>query len=129
MAERDKHNESMDDSGPDTSTDTDLLPEQYKPTCLDLDLTAQVLHIGWADGTASDLPLLQVRKACPCAACRSQQAERTHSLLPVLQTAPATSIQATGARIVGNYALQIEWSDGHNTGIYDYRTLRGLGAK
>jgi len=27
---------------------------------------------------------------------------------------------------VGNYALAPTWADGHNTGIYSFRTLRGL---
>jgi DUF971 family protein len=28
--------------------------------------------------------------------------------------------------VVGRYALSIEWSDGHDSGIYSYRTLRAL---
>ena len=28
---------------------------------------------------------------------------------------------------VGRYALQIDWSDGHSTGIYPFRRLRELG--
>ena len=27
---------------------------------------------------------------------------------------------------VGNYALAPTWQDGHNTGIYSFRLLRGL---
>jgi DUF971 family protein len=27
---------------------------------------------------------------------------------------------------VGRYALQFKWSDGHDTGIYSYKLLRGL---
>jgi len=27
---------------------------------------------------------------------------------------------------VGNYAIQIEWSDGHATGLYTWETLRGI---
>jgi DUF971 family protein len=28
---------------------------------------------------------------------------------------------------VGRYAIQIDWSDGHSTGIYPFRRLRELG--
>jgi DUF971 family protein len=28
--------------------------------------------------------------------------------------------------VVGRYALSIEWSDGHDSGIYSYQTLRAL---
>ena len=30
------------------------------------------------------------------------------------------------AELVGNYALQIVWEDGHNTGLYDFGLLRRL---
>ena len=33
-------------------------------------------------------------------------------------------VQILAARIVGNYALHIEWSDGHSTGIYSFDFLR-----
>jgi len=100
------------------------LEHAHLPTALDLDLREQVLHITWNDGKASHLPLLAVRKACPCASCRTAQEEQSRTLLPVLKSAPPTQIRATGAQLVGNYALRIEWSDGHNTGIYDFRYLR-----
>ncbi len=28
--------------------------------------------------------------------------------------------------VVGRYAVNIQWSDGHDTGIYSYQTLREL---
>ena len=37
----------------------------------------------------------------------------------------AENIRAKGIDLVGQYAIQIEWSDGHNTGIYNFRDLRG----
>jgi ATP-binding protein involved in chromosome partitioning len=30
---------------------------------------------------------------------------------------------------VGNYAIIVNWSDGHNTGIYSYTYLRALGER
>jgi DUF971 family protein len=101
-------------------------PEQTQPAGLDLDLKAQVLHVTWADGAISRLPLAVVRRHCPCAACRTEKEQQSRTLLPVLKASPAGQIEAVGGHLVGNYALQIEWSDGHNTGIYDFRYLRTL---
>ncbi len=102
--------------------------EASRPTGLDLDLRAQVLHITWADGEVSHLPLVMLRKNCPCAACRSERETQGRSLLPILTAAPGGPTQATGGHLAGNYALQLDWSDGHNAGIYDFRYLRSLDA-
>jgi len=102
------------------------MPEPIQPSSLDLDLKEQVLHITWTDGAVSRLPLPFLRKNCPCAACRSEQEQQGKALLPVLKAPPAERIEAVGGHLVGNYALQIDWSDGHNTGIYDFRYLRQL---
>jgi DUF971 family protein len=37
------------------------------------------------------------------------------------------SISVTGAEPVGRYALRIQFSDGHNTGLYTWAYLRELG--
>lgn len=97
-----------------------------QPASLDLDLKEQVLQIAWADGAISRLRMPVLRKHCPCAACRSEKEQQRRTLLPVLKSAPADRIEAIGGQLVGNYALQIEWSDGHSTGIYDFRYLRSL---
>lgn len=48
--------------------------------------------------------------------------------LPILSNAQvrADAAQVTGGHLVGNYAIQLDWSDGHNTGIFDFRYLRRL---
>ena len=37
-----------------------------------------------------------------------------------------TPLTATGAELVGNYAIRIDWSDGHSSGIYSWAFLREL---
>ena len=34
------------------------------------------------------------------------------------------AVRARAMRIVGNYAVNVDWSDGHSTGIYNFRSLR-----
>jgi DUF971 family protein len=99
------------------------------PLALDLDRQRE-LRIQWADGHESTLPLPQLRRACPCAACRAAREERERGSggLTVLPQQPeaAAMAQARAAELVGNYALKITWADGHNTGIYDFALLRQL---
>lgn len=38
-----------------------------------------------------------------------------------------SGVRVLTARLVGAYAIQFDWSDGHNTGIFDFRFLRSLG--
>jgi len=51
--------------------------------------------------------------------------EMTHK--PILDTEriPA-DIRAEELRTIGNYALGITWSDGHNTGFFPYKTIAAL---
>ena len=37
-----------------------------------------------------------------------------------------TNQELVHLELVGNYALAPTWADGHNTGIYSFRLLRGL---
>ncbi len=103
-----------------------VFSDQTQPAGLDLDLKQQVLRITWADGAVSELSLPVVRKHCPCAACRTEKEQQSRTLLPVLKSAPPEKMEAVSGHLVGNYAIQLEWSDGHNTGIYDFRYLRRL---
>ena len=43
-----------------------------------------------------------------------------------IERAHATFKLGYDAKLVGNYAIQFTWSDGHNTGIFDFRFLRSL---
>jgi DUF971 family protein len=103
------------------------------PSCypLDLDLQRSVaLRIRWEDGVETITPLDRLRAACPCATCRAMREERARNPLAVLPRAanPAEMTTVRSAELAGSYALRITWMDGHDTGIYDFRLLRSLGA-
>lgn len=105
-----------------------LTAEKSTPKDLRLDLKLQRLSIVWQDGEHSEYDLVDLRHRCPCAVCRAASA-RPETSLPVLNaSAGAGPLRATNGRLVGNYALSLEYSDGHNTGIYDYAYLRALHA-
>jgi DUF971 family protein len=44
----------------------------------------------------------------------------------VFDLTPAQGYELVGADLVGNYALQPIWADGHKFGIYTWDFLRGL---
>jgi DUF971 family protein len=84
------------------------------------------LHIVWPGGTDVKIPAFTLRDNCPCAGCVE---EGTGRKILDTSTIPA-DVSPAELKAVGNYALQIFWSDGHSTGIYSWQTLReasGLG--
>lgn len=103
--------------------------EQTTPTALKVKRAEQELRVTWRDGHESVLPAVALRKSCPCATCRTEREKQTRELLPVLKQAPSGPIELSGARLVGTYAIQLIWSDGHDTGIYDYKYLRAMDAR
>ena len=101
------------------------MSEQTTPANLHLKKT-EALEITWADGRESVLPLRFLRKHCPCAGCRGERDLLGRTMLPIVQTTYDGPVTARGAELVGNYALRIDFSDGHSTGIYTFEFLREL---
>jgi len=93
----------------------------------EIDHLDQRLLIDWKDGKHSEFSLAQLRRVCPCAACRTEREQQGSNPLRILKADP-TGVRVVSARLVGTYAIQFDWSDGHNTGIFDFRFLRSLDA-
>ncbi|MFQ5881215.1 MAG: gamma-butyrobetaine hydroxylase-like domain-containing protein [Candidatus Methylomirabilales bacterium] len=97
-----------------------------EPTDYRLDEARRLLCIRWRDSHESRYLFDDLRKACPCAECRT--AQRPQGGLQVL-TGPVVrpgEIRIVEIVPVGRYALGFTWSDGHNTGIYSFDFLRQL---
>ena len=80
------------------------------------------LSIMWSDLHAAIYNARNLRLGCKCAACID---EWTHQPLINPATVPPV-VKPSKIQVVGNYALQFDWSDGHTTGIYTYEYLRSL---
>jgi DUF971 family protein len=78
------------------------------------------IQIVWPGGPQVTIPAVRLRDLCPCAECID---EGTGKKLLDAATIPA-DIRPVEVHGVGNYAIQIQWSDGHQTGIYSWKTLR-----
>jgi DUF971 family protein len=83
------------------------------------------LAISWNDGTESYLDLGLLRKSCPCAACGGEPDVLGNIARPNV-TYSDESFRLRSFGIVGGYAVQPQWADGHNTGIYSFQYLRRL---
>jgi len=84
------------------------------------------LAIHWNDGEESYFGLELLRRACPCAACGGEP-DVIGNISRPLVSFNEKSFQLTGLDLVGGYALQPRWADGHGTGIYSFTYLRRLG--
>lgn len=83
--------------------------------------------IDWKDGHRSEYGLEYLRDMCPCASCTGAHGtppRQPASVSPFQMYQPVLKIQAVES--VGHYAIRIQWSDGHNTGIYSYDHLRAI---
>ena len=86
------------------------------------------LAIAWSDGAESYLPLDLLRRACPCAACGGEPDVLGHVVRPQVAYTPQSFI-LKGVQVVGGYALQPAWADGHGTGLYTFPYLRRLASE
>jgi DUF971 family protein len=89
------------------------------------------IKIDWKDGHHSEYGLTYLRDKCPCASCTG--AHGTPPRVPEPEAPPSNPFQMykptlkmLAAEPVGNYAIRINWSDGHNTGIYSWEHLRRI---
>jgi DUF971 family protein len=99
-----------------------------KPTTLEV-RDGHKLYIEWSDGAKREIAFGELREACPCATCREKRKEppQPSGSLPVLSLAEARPLKIQAMTPVGSYAYNIEFSDGHDTGIYTLELLRSLG--
>ena len=79
---------------------------------------ATVMYVDWADGHLGVLPHEVLRGFCPCAHCQGHQG--------AIRYVPGGSLVLAELEEVGNYAVRLEWGDGHGTGLYAFRYLRDL---
>jgi DUF971 family protein len=92
--------------------------------------TGEGVDITWSDNHASHYDFPYLRDHCPCAVCndereKNEQTSAKSAAGPVLPMYKPR-VTAKKATAVGNYAIQIEFSDAHATGIYSFEHLREI---
>ncbi len=94
------------------------------------------LVIQWSDGTRLKYSARKLRDGCPCATCREKQRAKDKELaanggkpkgLPILSAGELKPLTILRMAPLGNYAYNVAFSDGHDSGIYTFDLLRSLG--
>ncbi|MGD9589822.1 MAG: DUF971 domain-containing protein [Pyrinomonadaceae bacterium] len=80
------------------------------------------LTIEWSDGPTSGYTAAALRRACPCAGCIDEWTGEKR----LDDGSVAEDITFRHTSIVGRYALNFHFSDGHDTGIFSFALLRKL---
>ena len=106
---------------PNWQLDSGTVPLELK----DVQLIGNELAMRWSDGLESYLAVERFRRACPCALCGGEPDVLGNISRPNVTYTPA-SFELSGWQIVGGYALQPRWADGHSTGLYSFQYLRRL---
>lgn len=83
---------------------------------------SKILEIEWDDGEVSKLTYEHLRVECPCADCKGHGPGQEKTITG------KKDIDILDFQPVGNYAIQLQFDDGHDTGIYTWDYLRRLGA-
>ena len=94
-----------------------------QPTEIKLHQASRVLEIAYADGRVFKLPCEFLRVYSPSAEVRGHGPGQE-----VLQIGKK-DVAITKVEPVGNYAVQLTFSDGHDTGIYSWDLLYEYGAR
>ena len=80
------------------------------------------LTINWSDDAETTYTASGLRRSCPCAQCVN---EWTGEKMLADESVP-DDIHFSHISVVGRYALNFHFSDGHETGIYSFAMLRRL---
>lgn len=92
------------------------------PVPLNIHRGEREVVIKWADNQSSTFAARDLRLACQCAMCVDEI-----SGAPLLDPdSVPDDIRPVAISLVGNYAIKIDWSDGHSTGIYTYDRLYSM---
>lgn len=83
------------------------------------------LSLVWPNGEKVTVDHRTLRAGCQCAVCVDE-----YSGEPLLEPASIDEdIHPNAVERVGNYALSIDWSDGHTTGFFPYSRIRELAGR
>ncbi|HKW27818.1 MAG TPA: DUF971 domain-containing protein [Verrucomicrobiae bacterium] len=95
---------------------------------LDIQPIGQELAIKWDDGSESFIPLETLRRCCPCAGCKGEADILGNIYKNPARPLTAAAFQLVRVAMVGGYAIQPVWADGHATGIYSFDYLKRTAA-
>lgn len=93
----------------------------HRPSDIRIRRQSRLLQLDYADGSRWELPFELLRVWSPSAEVRG------HGAGPGTLQTGKKDVLVTGAEMVGNYALKLTFSDGHDSGLYSWDYLWELG--
>ncbi len=94
---------------------------QHHPTEIELHRASRILEIRFADGAHFSLPCEYLRVFSPSAEVRG------HGLPEPLLVTGKAQVTIDAIEPVGQYAVKLIFSDGHDSGLFDWDFLYTLG--
>ena len=88
------------------------------------------LEIKWSDGFTQMIPFHVLRQSCQCANCmekRKTDAQKPTGELNILSPAETMPLDIVQMKPAGHYAYNIQFTDGHSSGLFTLELLRSLG--
>lgn len=89
-------------------------------------LNKDSIYIKWDNDKETNISLKYLRDECPCANCKGETILLKTYRPPKLNISTPEMYQVKNLELVGNYAIKINWKDGHDTGIYSWEYLSQL---
>lgn len=87
--------------------------------------TDSEISIKWSDDSETKYNAVELRKKCPCASCIDEWTGEKR----LDDDTISDDLNFSHISIVGRYALNFHFSDGHETGIFSFKYLRDLSGK
>ena len=82
------------------------------------------LALKWDDGSEGFIKLALLRRACPCAGCKGEMDIFGKLYKNPDQPLTPRALKLTKIGLVGGYAVQPFWADGHNSGLFTFDYLK-----
>ena len=96
------------------------------PTPTSIQAIGEEIAILWADGSESYYPMQHLRKFSPSAENVGERDLMGQLIGGGQGPKEFPGVTVVGWEIVGGYAVQFRFSDGHNTGLYSYQYLKEI---
>lgn len=93
------------------------------PTEIRLRKDRRSIHIAFDDGATMNLPAEYLRVLSPSAEVQGHSPEQRQTV------GGKINVSIAAIEPVGNYAVRLVFSDGHDTGLFSWRYLRKLGSE
>jgi DUF971 family protein len=91
---------------------------------LDIQQIGEEIAIKWEDGSESFVRLEKLRRHCPCAGCKGEMDIMGNLYKNPDRPLSPKAFQLQKLTMVGGYAIQPHWGDGHASGMFAFDYLK-----